>query len=380
MKTAERRHDIDWLRVIAIGLLLIYHIAIIYQPWAMFLAFIRSEELWEGLWKPMTMLNVWRIPILFYVSGMGVYFAMRKRNWAQLILERTKRILIPFLFGIVAITPLHMLVFQKFYNMPLSYYAHAGHLWFLGNIFVYVLFLLPVFILLKRNTDNLIKRTLEKLFSNPFGPLSISVLFIAEVLIIKPQLFAMYAETWHGFFMGLLAFFFGFIFMYIGKPLWNTLLTWRWLYLSIAAILFTIRFTIFETQGLPYLTAIESNAWIFAVFGFCFKHLNKPSKALSYLSKAAYPVYIIHMIMLYGAAYFILPLHWSPVLSFVVITVATFTGCFVVYEFVLRRIFFLRPLFGLQWKFNLNKKKSDEVKLDQIDEKPSKITLKSDNS
>ena len=38
MKTA-RRHDIDWLRVITIALLLIYHIAIIFQPWAMFVGF-----------------------------------------------------------------------------------------------------------------------------------------------------------------------------------------------------------------------------------------------------------------------------------------------------------------------------------------------------
>ena len=72
----ERRHDIDWLRVIAIGLLLIYHIAIIFQPWAMYIGFIRSEAPLQELWVPMTLLNVWRIPFLFFVSGMGVYFAM----------------------------------------------------------------------------------------------------------------------------------------------------------------------------------------------------------------------------------------------------------------------------------------------------------------
>ena len=120
----ERRYDIDSLRVIAIGLLLIYHIAIIFQPWAMFIGFIRSDESMEGLWKPMTMLNVWRIPFLFYVSGMGVYFAMRKRNIKQLLLDRGKRILLPYVFGIVAIAPLHILVFQKYYNMPLDYMAH----------------------------------------------------------------------------------------------------------------------------------------------------------------------------------------------------------------------------------------------------------------
>ena len=42
--TSERIYDIDWLRVIAIGLLLIYHIAIIFQPWALFIGFIKSEE------------------------------------------------------------------------------------------------------------------------------------------------------------------------------------------------------------------------------------------------------------------------------------------------------------------------------------------------
>ena len=111
--TTERRYDIDWLRVIAIGLLLIYHIAIIFQPWAMFIGFIRSDDALEGLWTPMTMLNVWRIPLLFFVSGMGLYFAMKKRNWKQLLIERTKRILLPFVFGILAITPLHFLFFRN---------------------------------------------------------------------------------------------------------------------------------------------------------------------------------------------------------------------------------------------------------------------------
>jgi peptidoglycan/LPS O-acetylase OafA/YrhL len=146
----ERRYDIDWLRVIAIALLLIYHIAIVFQPWAMFIGFIRSDEISTAIWQPMTMLNVWRIPILFYVSGMGVYFALRKRNNIELLKERAKRILLPFLFGFVAITPLHIFVFQDYYNMSLSYYPHMGHLWFLGNIFIYVIIGLPIFYGIKK--------------------------------------------------------------------------------------------------------------------------------------------------------------------------------------------------------------------------------------
>jgi hypothetical protein len=355
---AERRHDIDWLRVIAIGLLLIYHIAIIFQPWAMFIGFIKSDESLQSLWNPMTMLNVWRIPLLFYVSGMGLYFAMRKRNWKQLLLDRTKRILLPFAFGIVAIVPLHMFIFQKYYNLPLSYYPHQGHLWFLGNIFVYVILLLPLCYYLKKNEDGLIKRALSTIMSHPGGPLLISLFFVIEVLLVRPQLFSLYAQTWHGFFNGLLAFFFGFLLVYSGKTFWQTVLKWRWLYVGVAIVLYGIRFIVFATEAPSYLTAIESNCWILAVFGFGYKYLNKPSKTLTYLSQAAYPVYIIHMFALYAGAPFILPLEIAPVLQFIGIIMFTFTMCYFIYEFIIRRIRILRPLFGMTVK---NSRKPSQI-------------------
>ena len=349
--TTERRHDIDWLRVIAIGLLLIYHISIVFQPWAMMIGFIRSDEPMESLWKPMTMLNVWRIPLLFYVSGMGVYFATRKRNWKELVLERSKRILLPFLFGMIAIVPLHFLVFQKYYKLPLGYYAHPAHLWFLGNIFAYVLILLPLFYYLKKIEGGRFWRGLSTFMSHPMGPLSLSVFFILETLLVRPQVFEMYAQTWHGFFLGLLAFFFGFLLVYSGKTFWQTVLKWRWLYLGLAAALYMVRLMVFELKTPGYLMAIESNCWIFAVFGFGHKYLNRPGAALSYLSQAAYPVYIIHMFVLYGGAMIILPLEIPVIVKFISIIVFTGTGCYLIYEFMIRRIGLLRPLFGLKWNF-----------------------------
>jgi len=350
--TTERRHDIDWLRVIAIGLLLIYHIAIVFQPWAMFIGFIRSDELMEGLWKPMSMLNVWRIPLLFYVSGMGVYFAIRKRNWKELLLERSKRILLPFLFGMIAIAPLHFLIFQKYYHLPLGYYAHPAHLWFLGNIFTYVLILVPVFYYLRKIEDGRFMKGLSSFMSNPIGPLSISVFFILETIIVKPQAFEMYAQTWHGFFLGLLAFFFGFLFVYSGKTFWQTVLKWRGLYLGMATAFYILRLVVFQLKSPGYLMAIESNCWIFAIFGFGYKYLNKPGAALSYLSQAAYPIYIIHMFALYAAAMIILPMEIPVIVKFISTVVFTGAMCFFIYEFIIRRIGFLRPLFGLKWRFN----------------------------
>ncbi|NER10002.1 Surface polysaccharide O-acyltransferase, integral membrane enzyme [Muriicola jejuensis] len=348
--THERRYDIDWLRVIAIGFLLIYHIAIIFQPWAMFVGFVRSPELMESLWVPMTALNVWRIPLLFFVSGMGVYFALRKRNWKQLLRERTQRILLPFLFGVVAITPLHMYIFQGFYNMPLSYFPHLGHLWFLGNIFVYVLLLSPFFFYLKMHPEGRLKKGLSILMSNPLGPISVSVFFIAEVMLVKPQLFELYAETWHGFFLGLLAFLFGFLFVYTGKAFWQTMLKWRWAYLGLALLLYGMRYFIFGFNAPGYLMVVESNSWIFALFGLSYRYLNRPSALLRYLSEAAYPVYIIHMFVLYAGAYLILPLEIPVLIKFIGVVLFTGVFCYLIFELLIRRIGILRPLFGLKPK------------------------------
>ncbi|AHW60881.1 Acyltransferase family protein [Draconibacterium orientale] len=356
MKT-ERRYDIDWLRVLAIGLLLIYHIAIVFQPWAMFVGFIKSNESLESLWKPMTLLNVWRIPLLFYVSGMGVYFAMRKRNYKQLLTERTRRILVPLIFGALAIAPLHFIIFQKFYHLPLGYYPHMGHLWFLGNIFIYVLVFTPLFFYLLKNEEGKFKKGLSALMKNPLGPLSLSVFFIAEALLVKPQIFSVYAETWHGFFLGLLAFFFGFLFIYSGQQFWQTISKWKWLYLGLALFLYIIRLLVYETNSPGYLMAIESNCWIFAVFGLGYQYLNKPSATLSYLSQAAYPVYIIHMFALYAGALIILPTQLPPMAKFVAVTAFTFATCYVVYELIIRRVGVLRPLFGLKPKINKLEKK-----------------------
>jgi len=163
MSITNRRYDIDWLRVITIGLLLIYHITIGFQPWGVFIGFIQSEKPLESLWIPMAMLNIWRIPLLFFVSGMGVCFAIRKRNWKQLLLERTKRIFLPFLFGILFIVPIHLFIWQQYYKQDMIYSPNPGHLWFLGNIFIYVILLSPVFFYLKKNENGTINRWLKKL-------------------------------------------------------------------------------------------------------------------------------------------------------------------------------------------------------------------------
>jgi glucans biosynthesis protein C len=343
----NRRYDIDWIRVIAIGLLLIYHVAIGFQPWGMMIAFITNDQSWSSLWIPMSMLNVWRIPLLFFVSGMGVYFALQNRNWKQLITERAGRILVPFIFGALAIVPIHMYLWQRYYHYDTAYVPNPGHLWFLANIFIYVVLFAPLFFYLKKNKDGKLSKGIACVFRTPLGIIIVVAAFILEAIIIKPFPYEMYAMTWHGFFLGLLAFFFGFCFVLSGNGFWDMILKYRWIFLLLAISLFVIRIMYFGMNTPVYLLVTESQGWIISVLAFGYKYLNRPGKALTYLSQAAYPVYILHMAFLYLASMLIFKLELNVHFQFVLVLLITIGGCFGTYEMI-RRVKWLRPLLGLK--------------------------------
>ena len=279
---------------------------------------------------------------------MGVCFAIQKRSWKELILERSRRILLPFIFGIFCIVPLHLFLWQKYYNQDIAYSIQVSHLWFLANIFIYVLMLSPLFFFLKKKEEGRIHRGLKRLFGNPWGLLLIVAAFVAEAILVKPETYETYSMTLHGFLLGLLAFLFGFVGVYTGEAFWLTMKKWRWLLLLLATTLFVYRLLAFDLLAPNYLKAIESNMWIFSAFGFGYKYLNRPGKILVYLSQAAYPIYILHMFFLYLGSYLIAPLGIPTHLKLALVTAFTLAGCFAFYELAIRRVRFIRPLFGVK--------------------------------
>ena len=126
------------------------------------------------------------------------------------------------------------------------------------------------------------------------------------------------------------------------------ILKWRGLFIALALILFFVRYVVFELKAPNYYMAVESCFWIFSMFGLAYRCLNHPSDLLTYLSQGAYPIYIVHMIFIYLGSILILPLHVHVILKFILLVVFTFAGSFLLYDLVLRRISFLRPLFGLK--------------------------------
>jgi peptidoglycan/LPS O-acetylase OafA/YrhL len=346
----QRQYFIDWIRVIAIGLLLIYHTAICFQPWGGFVGFITHHEPWTSLWIPMTMLNVWRIPIVFFISGMGYYLAIQNRTAKELLIERLLRIGVPLLFGSLAIVPIHWWLLQSYYQREIAYLPGMGHLWFLGNILLYVVMLSPLIFFFKKRSQNSMILFIKQLFGTPISLFLMGLVFVTESLLIQPVIYELYAFTLHGLVLGLLAFLLGMLMMAGGAPFWKMLMKWKWIFLISALLLFTSRTLHAPIQAAHYLLAIESNCWVFTVLAFACRYLNHNSRLLTYLKDAAYPVYIIHMVWLYAGASFIFHMHTDATIKFILLVCFTCSGSMVTYELLIKRTTFLRLLFGLKTK------------------------------
>lgn len=346
----QRRHDIDWLRTLALGLLIIYHIVVAFQPFASAILFIQNEESLVSLWIPMMMLNVWRIPILFLISGMGVAFAMRRRSWRALLNDRTARILLPFVFGSIFVAPLSTYLATMWYQLNPdgsgSYFPNPAHLWFLGNIYLYVLLLLPLLTFFKHHPENRFLRTVRWLFRQPLGIFVVALPVVAETLVIRPWSFVTYASTLHGLVLGFLLFLTGFLFIKVESDFWPAVTGHRFVALGVGLVLYAFR--IMNDEAIMWLIGIESVSWMLAILGFGALYLNQPSKMLSYLSAAVYPIYIIHLPIQTALSYLLFPLELSAWIKLILLVSGTFAVSFTLYELVLKRISWIRPLFGMK--------------------------------
>lgn len=344
-----RRHDVDWLRVIAIGFLIVFHVLLSFQAWAGPTGFPQNDQTLDGLVPLVSFLSVWRIPLLFLISGMGVRFAMERRDWKALLRDRTVRILVPYLFGIAVLGPLLMTVAPRL-GWDAPYTLNFGHLWFLLNIFLYVLWLLGIFVYLKDRPENRLLRFFKGVLRRPFGLLLLAGPVMIEAWLTRPDYFSIYIDNVHGWLLGLICFFYGFILIAVHEEFWPAVRRDRWAALCLAVVLFLVRWRVFGFQNeLRWLTALESMGWMLAIIGFGSSFLNRPSQALDYLRQAAYPVYIVHLPIQKAVCFILFPRTLSPYGKLAVLLIGTFAFSLLLYEVVLKRLKWFRPLFGMKY-------------------------------
>lgn len=373
---SERRHDLDWLRVLAFGLLIFYHTGMIYVSWGWH---IKSKEASEIIEMAMSAVNRWRLPLLFFVSGAGVFFALRKRTNKQFANERLKRLLFPLLFGMLVIVP-PQIYFEKlqkgatfsyweFYPEVLEFVPYPKgsfswhHLWFVAYILVFSLISIPIFNYFKSKKGKQKINQLADFMSK--NDLRI-YLFLVIGFAINMSLQPFFPTThnliwdWANFTISLYLFLLGYIavsnpkFSVIFEKLRFTSLFWA--VLSYVLLLFFWKSGILKTmfgqevRNLIYgiIDGSLGGFALFAILGFAKKHLSFSSPFLKEANRAVYPFYILHQTIIIGIGYYILQTDLGNFSGFFLISLLTFVLCTAFYWFVIKPFQLTRFLFGVK--------------------------------
>src|ERR1700760_3004858 len=101
-----RHYGMDWLRVGAFQLLILYHVGMAFVPWDFQVKVANPPIGWATMLMMLT--SPWRLSLLFAVSGYAsaALFAREKGRIGTFLTSRLARLGIPLLFGMaVLVTP-----------------------------------------------------------------------------------------------------------------------------------------------------------------------------------------------------------------------------------------------------------------------------------
>lgn len=368
-----RRYDLDNLRVIAFGLLIFYHVGMVFVPWQ---NHIKDTQTHEELVLPMLFLNQWRLSILFVISGMGTYYALSKRSGGQFAKERLIRLFIPLVVGMALIVPPQVYFewldqgrfsgnYFEFYSDKAFWkpYPDGGaiswhHLWFILYLLIFSLILIPAFRYLHKNSEAWLIRKMQSLSKSRLGLyLLIIPLFLWETYLapIFPSTHALIGD-WYNLINYCTLFFFGFLLISLKDIFWQTVIKNKHLYLLCGIVAFPLlMFLWFGTDdfsGKLYISSfvkvVNLWSWILTIFGYGATYLNKPSKFLSYANESVYPLYILHQTVIVILCYYLKQTNLDFFPKFTLMVVGTFGFSLIIYEFGIRRYKWIRPLFGLK--------------------------------
>lgn len=349
----KRSYYLDYLRVISIILLFFVHTLMIWNDYG------QKFYVWGGdnrlLSSLIILINPWFMPILFVIAGMCAKYSLEKRTIKQFISERVRKLLVPFISGVILLVPFQTLFARKyFFNYSgtifdniIYFFTHftdlsgydgaftPGQLWFI--LFLFIISIISV----------LITKVL------PYNKIQNKVGNINIYLNI-----GMFIFVWGGYYIGnfggfsigknLVLYLLGYYVLSndsVLKLLEKNRILLMSLFLS-SLFLLVITYYKYSYYGDGLVNFV---AWIgsCALISFAMKYLNKRTIFLDYFNKASFPIYILHQSILVVIAYYTL-LHVNGLLLQAgIIMVTSFIVTLFFYE-IIKRIPYIRFLFGIK--------------------------------
>ncbi|SEM57328.1 Acyltransferase family protein [Chitinophaga rupis] len=377
MHQKERIHYLDWLRISAFALLILFHS---WQPFNSFHWLIKSPYQTVLADILTVFFHTWRLYLIFFVSGVGTFLALRSRG-NKFFTDRFQRLIIPFIFGIIVIVPCQY-YFQKLQKYPgtsfLNFIAHYPgfiasrpykfdifqwllelgiHLWYLPSLFIMTVALYPLF-----NRINL-SPAVSVLTRRPQLLWLFVLPFIFTLILLKP-IFPEYTSV-TDFITYAIIFLYGFFFikqhvqllpvlhknstmLLISGIASSLLLIGCLLSPSLRKAAFNPSYSINHVI-ISILLGCSAFTWPLYFVSLFSRRFNYSNTLLPELNKSVLPVYIIHQTIIVAGGFFIIKYVGNGLLEFILIVLTTFMISIPVYLFI-KRFGITRFLFGMSDK------------------------------
>lgn len=362
-----RRKEIDWIRNICILMLFIYHTSAIFTDFGDFYIKTEKGNLFSDIFILITF--SWYMPLLFFLAGASTYFALKKRSDLDYIKERIKKLLIPFIFGIIVIVPPQTYLARLWRGeRNINYFSHMkrfftnfsdfmgfdgkfspAHLWFI--LFLFIISIIGILIIKGCRVlgENKILFIIKKVLLSKMGVLIVIAITIMTEIV--PSIGG------KGLILNLLMFLLGYV-TYSDSDYIIAISKYRRIFavMSVCVIILGFGYFIsirdFQLGVIRNLIEIILKCLmivtvIITILGYGIKYLNRENKVLVYLNKACFPVYIMHQTILLVLAFFILPLMLPAWLSILTVIVSSILITFTLYE-IIKRTKYIGILIGMK--------------------------------
>ncbi|OSY87809.1 hypothetical protein WH52_10320 [Tenacibaculum holothuriorum] len=367
-KKHSRQFYIDWLRILLIFSVFLYHIGMYFNSWGWH---VKNNITVTWLNKLMWFLHLWRMPLLFLVSGVGTYYALGHRTVKKYLNERFTRLFIPFIVGVITLVPVQVYI-EKIdaYSSLGSFYLKMfdgiyptgnfswHHLWFILYLFLISLLISPFLNYLRSNRFNILKEQWGLLLQKPLALNLYLVLLIGSQAILRQwfpdSTHALYND-WAYFIYYTLFFIAGFVFI-TDQGLVKAIENQRRLYLIetvIATIfLFSISSLFTHQKLMDWLYGITGIiiGWScgLAALGYTKKYFNKDSRWRKRLNEGIYPFYLLHQPVIIVLGYYFKNIELPVVTKMLVLISMSFFVVVLLYELFVKRFNILRVIFGMK--------------------------------
>ncbi|WP_445376296.1 acyltransferase family protein [Niveispirillum fermenti] len=378
--SGQRLPFLDWVRVGAFGLLILYHVGMFYVSWDWH---VKSRHAGPTLEPLMLLSSPWRLSLLFLVSGVATRFMADRMGPGTLSRTRLSRLGIPLLFVMAVLVvpqPYFEVVeklgyadgFAAFWVRYLSFDQSFcrgedclilptwNHMWFVAYLLVYTLLLA---LLLSLGAGRWLARLGQGVRLRGPGLLLVPVIVLALLRIALLDRFPITHNLvwdWYNHALSFGMFVTGYA-IARNADLFDRLAVLRWASLGLGLLAWALyvwyALTFWHDAAEPpgeglrmasrVVYAVQQWCMILAVLGFARRHLNRSGPVLRYLSAGVFPFYIIHQTAIVVAGHMLTPFALSGVAELGLIIAATLTACLATYELA-RRVGVLGPLLGVR--------------------------------